>query len=83
MTEYRILVINPGSTSTKIAVFDNQKIVFKKNLQHNPKKLSKLGDLIEQFEFRKGIVELALKENNIPIDTLLAVVGRRGLVRPV
>ncbi|MBC8526384.1 MAG: butyrate kinase [Candidatus Cloacimonetes bacterium] len=83
MLHHRILVINPGSTSTKIAVFDNNKILFQKNLQHNLEELTKFGELINQFEFRKSIVEQALDENNIPITSINAVVGRGGLVRPV
>ncbi|MCK4358374.1 MAG: butyrate kinase, partial [Candidatus Cloacimonetes bacterium] len=83
MPQYRILVINPGSTSTKIAVFDNKKQIFKKTLQHNPDELAKFGELINQFEFRKNIVEQAIEENNIPINSLQVVVGRGGLVRPV
>ena len=83
MPDFRILVINPGSTSTKIAVFDNDKEVFKKTLNHKPKELLPFEELIDQFEFRKNIVEEALVENNIHIDSLDAVVGRGGLLRPV
>ena len=83
MPDFRILVINPGSTSTKIAVFDNDKEVFKKTLNHKPEELSPFEELIDQFEFRKNIVEEALVENNIHIDSLDAVVGRGGLLRPV
>jgi len=83
MPDFRILVINPGSTSTKIAVFDNNKEVFKKTLNHNPEELSPFEELIDQFEFRKKIVEKALEENNIPLDSLDAIVSRGGLLRPV
>jgi len=83
MPDFRILVINPGSTSTKIAVFDNDKEVFKKTLNHKLEELSPFGELIDQFEFRKNIVEEALEENNIHVDSLDAVVGRGGLLRPV
>lgn len=83
MPDFRILVVNPGSTSTKIAVFDNDKEVFKKTLNHKPEELSPFEKLIDQFEFRKNIVEEALEENNIHVDSLDAVVGRGGLLRPV
>jgi butyrate kinase len=83
MPQYRVLVINPGSTSTKIAVFDDSQLVFQKNLQHNPEELAKFGELINQFEFRKKIVEQALEENSIHVSSIQAVVGRGGLVRPV
>ena len=83
MPNCRILVVNPGSTSTKIAVFDNLNEVFKKTLNHTPEELSPFPSLIDQFEFRKNIVEKALEEKKIPLDTLDAVVGRGGLLRPV
>ena len=83
MKIYRVLAINPGSTSTKIAVFDNEEEVFSKTLQHKPEELSGFAELIDQFEFRKNIVEEALEENNIHVSTLNAIVGRGGLVHPV
>jgi len=83
MPDFRILVINPGSTSTKIAVFDDNKEVFKKTFNHKLEELSPFEELIDQFEFRKNIVEEALVENNIHIDSIDAVVGRGGLLRPV
>lgn len=83
MPKYRILVINPGSTSTKIALFENANEIFKKNLQHNSEELSKFSSIINQFEFRKKIVEQSLIENDIPISSIDVVIGRGGLVRPV
>jgi len=78
---YRVLAINPGSTSTKIAVFDDETPVFTKTLRHDPKELEPFGGIIEQYDFRKGLVLQAMEENNVPADTLEAVVGRGGLVR--
>ena len=83
MPDFRILVINPGSTSTKIAVFDDDKEVFKKTLNHKPEELAPFEKLTDQFEFRKNIVEEALEENIIHVDSIDAVVGRGGLLRPV
>ena len=80
---YRILAINPGSTSTKIAVFDDKKEVFEQVLRHDPVKLEEFGGIIEQFEFRKNLVLDAMKEHNVDPTTLEAVVGRGGLVRSV
>ncbi len=81
--KYRVLAINPGSTSTKIAVFDDEKSVFVKTLRHNPVELDKFGGIIEQYEFRKNLVLEAMKENGVEKNTLNAVVGRGGLVRSV
>ena len=80
---YRVLAINPGSTSTKISVFDDNVEVFIKTLRHDPAELDKVGPIMEQGEYRKGFVIEAMKENNIDPKTLDAVVGRGGLVRPV
>lgn len=81
--EYRVLAINPGSTSTKIAVFDDEKEVFSKTLRHNPAELDKFGGLLEQYDYRKNLVIEAMKENSVEPETLKAVVGRGGLVRPL
>ncbi len=80
---YRVLAINPGSTSTKIAVYDDLIPVFEKTLRHDPAELDKFGGIIEQYDFRKQLVLEAMKENNVTPDSLNAVVGRGGLVRPV
>ncbi|MCB5260343.1 MAG: butyrate kinase [Candidatus Cloacimonetes bacterium] len=80
---YRVLAINPGSTSTKIAVYDDVKPVFEKTLRHDPTELEKFGGIIEQYDFRKDLVMEAMRENNVDSTSLHAVVGRGGLVRPV
>ena len=80
---YRVLAINPGSTSTKIAVFDDKEPVFEKTLRHDPAELDKFGGIIEQYDFRKTLVMEAMAENNVSPESLHAVVGRGGLVRPV
>ena len=80
---YRVLAINPGSTSTKISVFDDNKEIFIKTLRHDPKELDKIGSIMEQDQYRKGLVLEAMKENNVELNTLDAVVGRGGMVHPV
>ncbi|MDD4310441.1 MAG: butyrate kinase [Candidatus Cloacimonetes bacterium] len=80
---YRVLAINPGSTSTKIAVYDNKTPLFEKTLRHDPSELDKFGGIIEQYEFRKTLVLEAMDENNVSPNSLHAVVGRGGLVRSV
>ena len=81
--QYRVLAINPGSTSTKISVFDDEKEVFIKTLRHDPAELDKVGSIMDQDQYRKQIVMEAMKENNVDPLTLDAVVGRGGLARPV
>jgi len=80
---YRILSINPGSTSTKIAVFDDENPVFIETLRHDPAELDKIGSILEQDQYRKGLVIKAMQEHNVEPSSLHAVVGRGGLVRPL
>ena len=80
---YKILVINPGSTSTKIALFEDDKNVFSKNLQHCSEELKRFKKITEQYEFRKEIILKALHEAGIAINSLHAVVGRGGMLRPI
>lgn len=81
--KYRVLAINPGSTSTKIAVYDDEKCVFDLTLRHTTEELAPYDGIIDQYEFRKEMVIKALQENNVPADSLDAVVGRGGLVKSV
>ena len=83
MENIRILAINPGSTSTKIAVYQNTNPVFLKNIKHTSKELKKFESLAEQFEFRKDIVLKELKKAEVKLDLIRAVVGRGGLIKPI
>lgn len=80
---YRLLVINPGSTSTKIAVFDNEKNIFEKTLRHSVEELSNYETIFDQYEFRKNIILETLKENKMDINSLTGIVGRGGLLKPI
>jgi len=80
---YTVLAINPGSTSTKIAVYQNAKPVFLKSILHDPVQLAAYKRISDQYEFRKGIILKELKDSHIPIETIEAVVGRGGLVCPI
>ncbi len=77
------LIINPGSTSTKIAVFEDEKSIFDKTLRHSNEELGVYKNVADQFEFRKNLIIEALKENNIAVESLNAVVGRGGLLKPI
>jgi butyrate kinase len=80
---YRVLAINPGSTSTKIAVYDDDKAVFTITLRHDAEEIAKFDGIIEQYEYRKNFVIEAMKENNVTLESLQAVIGRGGLVKAV
>lgn len=80
---FRLLIINPGSTSTKIAIFDNEKPVLEQTLRHSNEELAPYASVIDQFEFRKNVILETLNTNGINISKLSAVVGRGGLLRPI
>lgn len=80
---YRILAINPGSTSTKIAIFDNEKPVFEEVLRHSTEEINKYETIFDQYEFRKNVILETLNEKGINIQKLAAVVGRGGLLKPI
>ena len=78
----KILVINPGSTSTKIAVYENETPLLVRNIKHSVEELSVYPQVIDQFEFRKNLVLQELEANGIPFE-FDAVIGRGGLVKPI
>ena len=80
---YRVLAINPGSTSTKIAVYEGDSPLFETTLRHAPEELSACADLAAALAFRRGIVLGALAERGVPIASLNAVIGRGGMLRPI
>lgn len=80
---YRILVINPGSTSTKIGVFENDVLLMEKTIRHSSEEIGQFSSIIEQYEFRKETILEALDEEGINISKLSAVCGRGGLLRPI
>lgn len=80
---FRLLIINPGSTSTKIAIFDNEKPVLEQTLRHSNEELAPYASVIEQFDFRKNVILETLNANGINITKLSAVVGRGGLLKPM
>ncbi len=83
MEVYRILAINPGSTSTKIAVYENSKSIFLKTLRHSSEDLKDFEKIADQFEFRKNHIIQELEAAEIDINSLNAIVGRGGLVKPI
>lgn len=79
----KILAINPGSTSTKIAIYDGERELFSGNLEHSSEELNKYQRVQDQFKMRKDAIETFLKENHFDIASLSAVVGRGGMLPPV
>jgi len=79
----KILVINPGSTSTKIAVFDDESPVLEKTIRHSSEELKDFKNIIEQYDFRVKVIENVLKENGFKLEDFDAFVGRGGLLHPI
>lgn len=80
---YNLLIINPGSTSTKIGVYENEKELFEETLRHTNEELKRYETIYDQFGFRKEVILNVLKEKNFDIKTLNAVVGRGGMLKPM
>lgn len=80
---YKILTINPGSTSTKLAVFDNDQEVFEKTLRHSSDEIGQFKNISDQFNFRKDVIESELTLANIDLKSLDCIVGRGGLLKPI
>ncbi len=79
----KILVINPGSTSTKMAVYDDEKPVLLRSIVHSPDELAPFGDdVINQHDYRKQLVLDELQQVGMPLE-FDAVIGRGGLVKPL
>lgn len=83
MEDFRILAINPGSTSTKIAVYQNMNPVFVKNITHPSEEIAQFEHVADQFRFRKEIIYKELEEAEIQLDKIQAVVGRGGMLKPI
>lgn len=78
----KILAINPGSTSTKIAVYEDEAPLLVQNIRHSVEELSHFPRVIDQFEFRKNLVLEALEADGIPFE-FDAIIGRGGLLKPI
>lgn len=78
-----ILTINPGSTSTKIAIYEGRKSIFLKNIKHHSDDLNKFKKISDQYEFRRDILLKELKYVDVDITKIEAVVGRGGLLKAI
>ena len=79
----KTLVINPGSTSTKVGVFEDEALLFEETLRHPTEEIAKYASVIDQKDFRKAIILDFLKEKNCAPESLNVIVGRGGLLKPI
>ncbi|EKQ55584.1 MULTISPECIES: butyrate kinase [unclassified Clostridium] len=80
---YKLLIINPGSTSTKISVYEDEKEIFGETLRHSSEEISKYKHISDQQNFRTEVILKMLEDNKIDIKGVDAVVGRGGLLKPI
>ncbi len=80
---YKLLIINPGSTSTKVAIFQDKECLFKKNIKHSAEEIAPFEHIADQYHFRKDVILNELKESNMELGDVDMVVGRGGLLKPL
>jgi len=83
MEKKLILAVNPGSTSTKYALFEDETQVFENTLRHSTEEISKFEKITDQLLFRKELIVKSLTDAGYKIDSISAIVGRGGLVNPI
>jgi len=83
MVKRLILAINPGSTSTKFALFEEDEMIFEKTLRHTSEELSEFEKITDQFQFRKDLIMKELTKRETDLSRITAVVGRGGLLKPI
>ncbi|NLY09451.1 MAG: butyrate kinase [Tissierellia bacterium] len=79
----RILVINPGGTSTKIAVYEDEKLLMSGQVEHTQKDLETYETVLDQLDMRMNAMFDALENEQIPLESIDGVSGRGGLLKPI
>ena len=77
------LIINPGSTSTKIGVFEDENLLFEETLRHSTEEIGRYASIVDQKDFRKKIITDLLESKQFDIKSLNVVVGRGGMLKPI
>lgn len=78
-----ILAINPGATSTKIAVYEDKTNIFTKNIKHTMEELSQFATIADQYDYRKQVILDELKNQNTDLNSISIIIGRGGLIKPI
>jgi butyrate kinase len=78
-----ILVINPGATSTKFAIYDGENLIFKESIQHSVNDLQNFVHIFDQYPYRLELMITSLQQHGIALADVKAVVGRGGLLKPL
>ncbi len=77
------LIINPGSTSTKIGVFEDETLLFEETLRHSTEEIAQYASIVDQKDFRKQIILDLLAKKDFDIKSLQVIVGRGGMLKPI
>ncbi len=77
------LIINPGSTSTKIGVFEDETLLFEETLRHSTEEIAQYASIVDQKDFRKKIILDLLSSKDFDINSLDFIVGRGGMLKPI
>ena len=77
------LIINPGSTSTKLGVFEDETLVFEETLRHSTEEISQYASIFDQKDFRKNLILEFLEKKGVDVKTFNVIVGRGGLLKPI
>lgn len=80
---HRLLIMNPGSTSTKIAVFEDEQPLYTETLRHSAEEVGRFARVYDQYAFRRDMILKWLEAVGVKPDSLSAVVGRGGILRPI
>ena len=80
---YKILIINPGSTSTKIGVYEDETQVMEETLRHSTEEIAQYATIYDQKDFRKDVITSVLKEKGVDLNDIDVVVGRGGMLKPM
>ncbi|MEE3399468.1 MAG: butyrate kinase, partial [Eubacterium sp.] len=77
------LIINPGSTSTKLGIFEDTKLISEETLRHTTEEIAQFEKIVDQIDFRKDMILGFLKDNGVDIKSFDVIVGRGGLLKPI
>lgn len=77
------LIINPGSTSTKLGVFEDETLLFEETLRHSTEEIASYASIFDQKDFRKNIILSFLKDKGVDVKSFNVIVGRGGMLKPI
>ena len=83
MKKHLILAINPGSTSTKLAIYENETLISEFKISHDTDKIMSFKRIIDQYDFREQVILDFLKKEHVDLSKFSAIVGRGGMLKPI